>query len=124
AESGQAASGATDAPATEADQAPAAAAPLPTATPQPPAATPISKPMIQASNGLNVRSGPGTAYPVVGAINSGQQADIAAKNPEGDWWQIALPTGGTGWVYGPLVQAIGDTTSIAVASDIPAAPPT
>ncbi|MCC6454889.1 MAG: SH3 domain-containing protein [Caldilineaceae bacterium] len=114
----------TDAPAVDANQAPPAANPLPTATTEPPTATPISKPMIQASNGLNVRSGPGTAYPVVGALNSGQQADIVAKNPEGDWWQVSLPTGGAGWVYGPLVQAMGDTASITVASDIPAAPPT
>jgi uncharacterized protein YraI len=97
---------------------------VPTATAQATTATAISKPQIQASNALNVRSGPGTAYPVVGALNSGEQADIVAKNPEGDWWQVTLPSGGTGWVYGPLVQAQGDTSAIAVASDIPPAPPT
>lgn len=93
-------------------------------TEQEPTATAISKPQIQASTSLNVRSGPGTAYPVVGALSSGQPADIVAKNPEGDWWQITLPSGTSGWVYGPLVQATGDTTSIAIATDIPAAPPT
>lgn len=105
-------------------EVPAAANPLPTTTTQAPTATVVSKPQIQASNALNVRSGPGTAYPVVGALNTGEQAEIVAKNPEGDWWQVALPTGGTGWVYGPLVQALGDTGSIVVATDIPAAPPT
>ena len=105
-------------------EVPAAADPLPTLTTQAPTPTVVSKPQIQASNGVNVRSGPGTDYPVAGAINGGEQADIVAKNPQGDWWQVALPTGGTGWVYGPLVQAVGDTASIVVATDIPAAPPT
>lgn len=111
-----------------AEDVPPAANPLPTSTgaapTAAPAATTVSKPQVQASNGLNVRSGPGTAYPVVGALASGEQAEIIAKNPEGDWWQVTMPTGGTGWVYGQLVQTSGDTASIAIATDIPAAPPT
>jgi uncharacterized protein YraI len=73
---------------------------------------------------MNVRSGPGTAYPVVGALNGGQQAEIIGKNPEGDWWQISLPGDVTGWVLGQLVTTAGDTASIAVATNIPPAPPT
>lgn len=106
----------------DADDVPAAAEPLPTPTEAAPIPTPVSKPQVQASNGLNVRGGPGTAYAVVGALNSGEQADIIAKNPAGDWWQVSMPTGGTGWVYGPLVQTSGDTGSIAVATDIPPEP--
>jgi hypothetical protein len=97
---------------------------LPTATPQPPAATSVTKPQVQASNGMNVRGGPGTDYPVVGALNDGEAADIVAKNPAGDWWEVSLTTGGTGWVYGALVKTAGNTAEIAVASDIPPAPPT
>lgn len=114
-----------------AEEVPAAANPLPTQTTAPAAlaptstaATTVSKPQVSASNGLNVRSGPGTDYLIVGSLASGETADIIAKNPEGDWWQVTLPAGGTGWVYGPLVQTSGDTASIAVATDIPAAPPT
>lgn len=97
---------------------------LPTATAQPPTATAVTKPQVQASNGLNVRSGPGTDYPIVGALNDGEAADIVAKSPAGDWWEVSLTTGGTGWVYGALVKTAGDTGTIAVASDIPPAPPT
>jgi hypothetical protein len=97
---------------------------MPTATPQAPAATAVTKPQVQASNGLNVRGGPSTDYPVVGALNGGEAADIVAKNPDGDWWEVTLTTGGTGWVYGALVQTEGDTAAIAIASDIPPAPPT
>jgi uncharacterized protein YraI len=107
-----------------AEQTPAAEVALPTATPAPPTAAPVTKPQVQASNALNVRSGPGLAYPIVAALNTGEQAEILAKNPEGDWWQVALPAGGTGWVFGQLVTTAGDTAAIAIASDIPAPPPT
>jgi uncharacterized protein YraI len=103
------------------DAGAAPAVELPTATL---AATPIPNPRVQASNSLNVRSGPGTAYPVVAALNTGEQADIVAKNPGGDWWQVTLSNGTQGWVYGPLVQTSGDTSAIAVAANIPDAPPT
>ncbi len=89
-----------------------------------PTETPISNPRVQASSSLNVRSGPGTAYPIVAALNTGEQADIVAKNPAGDWWQVSLPNGTQGWVYGPLVQTNGDTSAIAIAANIPDAPPT
>ncbi len=94
------------------------------ADPPAPTETPIPKPMVQASNAMNVRSGPGTAYPVVGALDTGQQSEIVGKNPQGDWWQVALPSGQNGWVYGPLVQTSGDTAAIAVAANIPEPPPT
>lgn len=97
------------------------------AVPEPaalPTATTVTKPMAQASNTMNVRGGPGTAYPVVGAINAGDQVEIVGKNPQADWWQVLLANGTQGWVYGPLVQTAGDTTAIAVAANIPEPPPT
>ena len=89
-----------------------------------PTPTPVSQPVVQSSTAMNVRGGPSTDYAVVGALNAGDQVDIIAKNPQGDWWQVTLTNGTLGWVYGALVQATGDTSAIAVASDIPAAPPT
>jgi uncharacterized protein YraI len=95
--------------------APGAALPTPTT---------ISKPMAQASNGMNLRGGPGIAYPVVGALNAGEQVEIIGKNPQADWWQVLLPSGLQGWLYSPLVQTLGDTAAIAVAANIPEPPPT
>lgn len=89
-----------------------------------PTQTSISKPVAQASNAMNVRAGPGTAYPIVGAMNTGEQNEIIGKNPQGDWWQVSLPNGQAGWVYGPLIQTSGDTAAIAVAANIPEPPPT
>lgn len=113
----------TEAPAPEAT-APETAASAPPAVDLIPTATPVPKAMLQASNALNVRSGPGTAYPIIGAMNATAQAEIIAKNPQGDWWQIVLPNGQRGWVFGALVQTSGDMALVAVASNIPEPPPT
>ena len=105
---------------------------LPTATPaasvkllEPtPTNTAIPHPSVKASKIMNVRGGPGTDYPVVGALDPGVQAEIIAKNPQADWWEVALSNGQSGWVYGSLVDAAGDTASIQVAANIPPPPPT
>jgi len=109
---------------------------IPTPTPSPvpsqpapqtvlliPTNTPVAQPQAIALNGVNVRGGPGTNYPVVGGLAAGDRAEIIGKNPESDWWQIVLPGGVEGWVYGPLVDAQGGVAGIAVAADIPTPPP-
>lgn len=117
---------ATPAPAGEPDVitdavTPTVAAPEVAATPTQP---PVTDPMAQASTPLNVRGGPGTAYTVVGALDPGTPVEITGKNPQSDWWQVLLPTGQQGWVYAPLVQTAGDTSTVAVAANIPEPPPT
>ena len=39
--------------------------------------------------GLNVRSGPGTAYPIVGGLSLDDVVEVVGKNAAGDWLQIA-----------------------------------
>ena len=91
----------------------------PTAT-----ATAIPVPRVVASTSLNVRSGPGTAYPIVQALGSGENAEIVGKNAQSDWWQVQLGDAQLGWVYSPLVETSGDVASVAVAANIPEPPPT
>jgi uncharacterized protein YraI len=69
-------------------------------SPLPPTPAYGGQPTIVALIGLNVRSGPGTAYPVIGSLPAGQAARIAGQNPDGTWWQIVYPpdSGGRGWV--------------------------
>ena len=55
---------------------------------------------------INVRSGPGTAYPVIGRLDGGATQKIVGKSEDGKWWQIATKEG-TGWVAGELVTADG-----------------
>jgi lipoprotein-anchoring transpeptidase ErfK/SrfK len=56
-----------------------------------------------ADNGrVNVRSGPGTDYPVVGLFDPGAQAQVVGRY--GDWWQIEYD-GTLAWVAGWVVTA-------------------
>ncbi len=73
---------------------------------------------------LNVRSGPGTGYPVVGSLASGSQVTATGRNAGADWLRIAdanLP-GGTGWASAAYLTVQGNVTDLPVA-DTPAAQP-
>ena len=93
---------------------------LPTATPEPVAP---ASPQGKSTGLINVRSGPGTEFGTVAALNPDEAVDIIGKNPAGDWWQVTVTSGATGWVFGQLLQTSGDVSSVAVASDIPTPPP-
>ena len=97
-----------------------ALAALPTATPEPLVPT---TPQGKSTGLINVRSGPGTEFDTVAALNSDEAVDIVGKNPAGDWWQVTVANGATGWVFGQLLQTSGDIAAVAVASDIPTPPP-
>jgi hypothetical protein len=70
-------------------------------------------------SGLNARQGPGTNYPVISTLNSGDAVVALGKDSAGDWYQVQLAAGGTGWVSAAYVQASGDTSGLSVV----AAPP-
>ncbi len=55
---------------------------------------------------INVRGGPGTDYPIVGVLVAGQQVPALGRSPQGLWIQIEYigVSGGTAWVYSPLVR--------------------
>ena len=97
--------------------APAEPTPVPTDTPAPKASLTIT------NQTANVRSGPGTEYPVIGAVNQGMQFDVIGKNAAGDWFLFCCVNGEMGWMFNQLAT-VENTELVAVASDIPAAPPT
>jgi uncharacterized protein YraI len=68
----------------------------------------------------NVRRGPGTSYAVITVGASGTELTVLGQNSEGDWLQVALPNGTTGWVS----RALTDFTGAApvVATPAPPAP--
>lgn len=115
--------GATAAPAlptaTPAPGAESIALVLPTRTPTR-AADPV--PLARVVTALNVRSGPGTGYPVIGGLDAGSAVPITGRNAAADWWQVSLPDATIGWLYAPLVETTGSTAAVAVAADIPAPP--
>ena len=78
----------------------------PTATPEPtslpPTATPPPPVLTVGANGVNVRTGPGTDYTLLGYLDP--QTDVEATGFYGDWWQIQYE-GQEAWIYGDLVTA-------------------
>ena len=69
---------------------------------------PPTGPTVTINGTMNVRGGPGTNYPIIGAATAGQQYAALSRNAAGDWWQIEYE-GQLAWVYGGLVTASADT---------------
>jgi len=68
------------------------------------------EPTIQALNSpINVRSGPGTDYDVVGALSYLEVRVIAGRAAQAAWWQIRMPDGSLAWVTDELVAVSGYT---------------
>jgi hypothetical protein len=64
-------------------------------------------PLVTATVNANVRSGPDTAYDIVGALTLGQTATIVGRNDAYSWWYIDFPAAGGGhaWVAGSVVSS-------------------
>ena len=106
----------------------AAPAPVPTPippTPTPwPTPTPITEPIVWVRNTtVNLRSGPGTNYSVIGKASSGTQLRITGKNPGGDWWQVCCVSSQKAWVAAWVVDALGPLGQIPVVAQ-PSSGPT
>jgi uncharacterized protein YraI len=95
-----------------------------TLTPSPTPTT-ETQPVLQAVADVNVRSGPGTNYNVLGLLRAGQAVEAVGRSPEGAWWQIVFPpnTGALGWVVGTYVQPNAAAGDVPVVSG-PPSPPT
>ncbi|HQY90639.1 PA14 domain-containing protein [Caldilinea sp.] len=61
---------------------------------------------------VNVRSGPSTAYPVVGALAYGQSCPVIGRDTFSGWWLFQCPGGVTGWVSPDLVNIVGNPNSV------------
>lgn len=100
--------------------------PVPTDTPTPvPTDTPTPaapKAVIGGDGQVNVRSGPGTAYPETGQVATGSELELVSKNAAGDWYQICCVNGQPAWIVARLVEVTGDPNLIQVAANIPAPP--
>ncbi len=97
--------------------------PLPQAGELPPPDT--TGPYGVAADYINVRSGPGTNYPVLGVAAPGASATITGKSTDGLWWQVQISTNfspdGRGWVHSAYVNAY-NVENVPVV-EAPAAPP-
>jgi uncharacterized protein YraI len=89
---------------------------LPTETvPVPPTAC---IPNVTSTTPVNIRSGPSTVFPTVGALTPGTTAQVAGKNTDGTWWYINY-SGGNGWVSSSVVTAACVPASITIVASPP-----
>ncbi|MBN1316399.1 MAG: carboxypeptidase regulatory-like domain-containing protein [Anaerolineales bacterium] len=68
----------------------------------------------------NMRSGPGTSYPVVETAAAGQQLCIIGQSEDGQWLVVETGSGTTAWISATLVDAPADLSGVPIS----AAPPT
>ena len=89
---------------------------LPEPAPEP--STPTG--VVTGAQALNIRTGPGTAFPVIGVARNGDVGEIVGRSADGNWWVVSVPSapGGVGWVSASFVTATN-------ADDVPvvASPP-
>ncbi len=64
---------------------------------------------VSAADGVNVRSGPGTEFPVVASLPAAAMGEVTGITEDGQWLSIAAPQspGGLGWISAGLVTVSG-----------------
>lgn len=62
-------------------------------------------PSVTADANVNIRSGPGTDFDVIGSLDQGQSAEALGRSPDQEWWviQVAAANNGQGWVNADFV---------------------
>ncbi|MCA9987235.1 MAG: SH3 domain-containing protein [Anaerolineales bacterium] len=73
---------------------------------------------------LNVRTGPGTNYGVVGALPAGSSAAIVGKSPDGNWWKISCPAnvGNECWTSAGASYSTASNAGGVPVANVPPAP--
>ncbi|MBK8984564.1 MAG: META domain-containing protein [Chloroflexi bacterium] len=76
---------------------------------------------VTSPQGLNIRSGPGVNFPVVGFARYNDEGEIVGRSADGRWWAASVPSapGGVGWISADFV-IVNNTDNVPV---IEVAPP-
>lgn len=85
--------------------------------PSPTAAPSVNHVTVTANSNVNLRSGPGTDYAVLGTLGAGQTVDVVGRN--GDW--LVLKNGW--WVASWVVTVTGNASALPIKEYVPAAAP-
>jgi PKD repeat protein/uncharacterized protein YraI len=82
-------------------------------------------PTLTANANVNIRSGPGTQYPVIGILVQGRSAEVVGVSADRAWWAIKYPPtpNGQGWVAAQFVTA-QNTDNVPVLPPPPVPTPT
>ena len=70
--------------------------------------------------GVNVRSGPGLEFELLGRLDGGESVPVVAQNDNSDWWQIDYEAAenGRAWVADVVVDFDGDREAVPVAQTV------
>ena len=66
---------------------------------------PELQPQLVAPGSVNIRSGPGLNFEVIGTLNANTARPIVGRNSDASWWQIKITEEQVGWVSGTVVTA-------------------
>jgi len=92
----------------------------------PPEPPPAGVPKATAVEYVNIRTGPGTNYSVLGVASPGASAEVSGKSADGAWWQVVIApeysSSGAGWVSADYV--ITENTDGVPVVEAPTPPPT
>jgi uncharacterized protein YraI len=69
---------------------------------------------LRANDTVNVRTGPGTGYGIIGQVPAGHSYVGTTKS--GDWWKIYY-NGGEGWTHGAYYSTVSGATGVKVTTD-------
>ena len=71
---------------------------------------------------VNVRTGPDTAYPVVGQVKDGDKFSIVSRNESGRWWQVCCYNQRNVWITERYIDSAGRLANVPIEYNV-AAPP-
>lgn len=69
------------------------------------------------TTGVNARSAPSTDGAIIVTVPNGAVLPVTGRNTAGDWLQVSLPNGETGWMFAAAVVASADAVAAPVAAD-------
>lgn len=68
---------------------------------------------------LRVRGGPGTNFPILGAVTAGQIVTASGRNEPGDWATVKTPDGAEGWASVDFLNCTPGADTLPVATPAP-----
>ncbi len=97
----------------------------PSFTPTPTFTLTPEVPMVSVSVETNCRTGPGTAYDIVGALQVGRTAEVVGRASDSGSWIIRNPSnpGTTCWLWGQYATVTGNWQSLPVIAPPPTPTP-
>lgn len=71
-----------------------------------------------ALNNSNIRAKPTTAARVLGLLRSGEKIKVVAEAGNGNWYQVEMADGNSGYIYAKLLKVPASVTNRATATEV------